>query len=594
MPINKSPVFEEISQSDSGTKWLDLLAKTQRGSNSQDLFERLGTLTLDDIRLDPIYPLTSINAQDGTSPFRTEKAWKTLTRIDIPDPQSANKQLLDDLEQGADGAVIVLKGAASAFGFGVTDNGTGFFDALLNNVFVEATNLRFEGFRIEHLEAWSTFCKSRNYASNSLSTSLGINEIAVTTSKCVVAPPSRFAAAYLTADGADWHNRGASAVQELGFTLSQLVEALRSLLDTGLDGPDAATLLDAKLGCDADQFETLSKFRAMRQLWGHMLEASGIAHVPLSLHAETSWRMMSRRDPWTNILRSTVASFSAGLGGADSIAILPHTQALGLPDAFARRVVRNTSLVLQEESYLNHVIDPAAGAGLYDSFSASLADEAWQIFQQVELMGGWNNALLNGLPIELTNVSQEKRLHEIKTRKKVTLGNSHFPKLDEKAVEVLIELPLEKSGSLIQATLTRDSLPFEQLASRAAVLGADTSPKVALICIGNANGYKPRESFASDYFAAAGLTSITHALPIGGNVLDLDTQSTPIVCLCGSDEDYSISAVEVLSELQSSGAKFRLVAGRGDFSGADAHIFLGNNAHETLESIIALLEGSNQ
>lgn len=594
MTNSKSPVLEEILQSQSGAAWLELLAKTSRGSDSQDIFERLGTLTLDDIRLDPIYPLTSTRTQASTSLFRTEKSWKTLARVDIPDPQSANKQLLEDLEQGADGAVIVLKNANSCFGFGLDYSDISFFDLLLKNVFVEATKLRFEGFRIEHLEAWLAFCKRRNYVSNSLSVALGINEFAAAKNRDVVAPSSRFAGSYFTADGADWHNRGASAAQELGFTLSQIVEVLRNLLNAGLDSSEAANLLDVKLGCDADQFETMSKFRAMRQLWAHLLDVSGISQVPLTLHAETSWRMMSRRDPWTNILRTTVASFSAGLGGADSIAILPHTQALGLPDAFARRVARNTSLVLQEECHLNHVVDPAAGAGLFDNFSASLAEQAWKIFQQIEAVDGWNHALSKGLVAELTNSSREKRLNEIETRKQVTIGNSHFPKLDEKAVNVLIDLQLEGSEHLTQNSHTRDSLPFEQLTARAAALGADISPKVALICIGHANGYKPRESFASDYFAAAGLTSISHVLPTEGKVPDINTQSTPIVCLCGSDEDYSTSAVDLLSELHSSGAKYCLVAGRGCFSGADGHIFLGSNAHEMLENIIVLLEGSSQ
>lgn len=587
MATNESSVLKNISQSPSGSAWLELLTKTLGVESSQRAFENLGTLTLDDIRLDPIYPLKNLQTRDGTAPFRSESTWRTLARIDVPNLQAANKQLLEDLEQGADGAVIILKHAPSAFGFGVEGYGDNFFEQLLKNVFVDATHLRFEGLVPQHLDAWFAFCQNRNYISDSLSVSLGFNKFG--------GPSTGVTAASLyTADGVDWHNRGASAAQELGFTLSQLVECLRLFLDAGTSESDAVATLDAKLGCDADQFETLSKFRALRQLWKRVLEVSGIDHAPLTLHAETSWRMMSRRDPWINMLRSTVASFSAGLGGADSITILPHTQALGLPDAFARRVARNTNLVLQEESHLNHVVDPAAGAGLFDQFSAALAEEAWLIFQQLEAAGGWSGALAKNMPHVLTITSREKRLHRIKTRKTVSLGNSHFPKLDEKAVDVLIKRPLEENLSSIDLPHMRDGLPFEQLAERATTLGADSSAQIALVCIGDSKGYKPRESFAADFFAAAGMVCTSHVVPKGANSPSIDIQSTPIVCLCGSDADYAASASDILSQLQTDGAKYRLVAGRGNFTGADAPIFVGSNAHETLENVITILEGANQ
>src|SRR5208282_5869991 len=131
----------------------------------------------------------------------------------------------------------------------------------------------------------------------------------------------------------------------------------------GVSLDDARKMIDFRLAADADEFLTLAKFRALRRLWAGIEHACGVEAAPLRLHGETAWRMMTRRDPWVNLLRSTVAVFSAGLGGADSICVLPFTQALGLPDAFARRLARNTQLVLLEESNLGKVADPAAGSG---------------------------------------------------------------------------------------------------------------------------------------------------------------------------------------------------------------------------------------
>src|SRR6185436_9118364 len=114
------------------------------------------------------------------------------------------------------------------------------------------------------------------------------------------------------------------------------------------------------------------------------LAASGLASDAITLAGETSWRMMAARDPHTNILRATAAVFAAALGGADRITVLPFSLAQGLPDEFARRIARNTQTVLQEESQLWRVSDPAAGSGYVEHLTASLCDKAWALFQEIE------------------------------------------------------------------------------------------------------------------------------------------------------------------------------------------------------------------
>ena len=130
--------------------------------------------------------------------------------------------------------------------------------------------------------------------------------------------------------------------------------------------------MGATLAANQDMFLTLAKFRAIRLLWARVLEASGIAHQPLRLHGETSRRMMARLDPHTNILRATAAVFGAGLGGTDTFTVLPFSIAQGLPNAFARRMARNTQLILLEESQLWRVADPASGSGYVESFDPRL------------------------------------------------------------------------------------------------------------------------------------------------------------------------------------------------------------------------------
>ena len=104
--------------------------------------------------------------------------------------------------------------------------------------------------------------------------------------------------------------------------------------------------------------------------------------------------MLSARDPYVNVMRGAIAAFSAGLGGADSVSVLPFTLALGLPDALARRLARNSQLILLQESHLGFVADPAAGAGVFEALTQGLCEKAWTLFQGLESEGGLPRALL--------------------------------------------------------------------------------------------------------------------------------------------------------------------------------------------------------
>ena len=198
------------------------------------------------------------------------------------------------------------------------------------------------------------------------------------------------------ADGRVIHAAGGSPAQELAFALASGVAALRALETAGVSLDDARKLIDFRLAADADEFLTLAKFRALRRLWAAIQRACGLEAEAIRVHGETAWRMMTRRDPWVNLLRSTVAVFSAGLGGADSVCVLPFTQALGLPDAFARRIARNTQLAPLEESNLGKVADPAAGSGGIEALTDALVERGYALFQEIEKAGGLARALEGG------------------------------------------------------------------------------------------------------------------------------------------------------------------------------------------------------
>jgi methylmalonyl-CoA mutase len=190
-----------------------------------------------------------------------------------------------------------------------------------------------------------------------------------------------FRGPFAVADGRIIHNAGGSEAQELAFAVASGVAYLRALEARGVALDAARRMIYFRLSADADQFLTIAKFRALRRLWARVEQACGLPPEPAEVAAETAWRMMTRRDPYVNMLRITIAVAAAGLGGADSITVLPHTAPLGLPDAFARRIARNTQLILLEESNLAKVADPVAGSGALEDITGKLTGAAWSLFQ---------------------------------------------------------------------------------------------------------------------------------------------------------------------------------------------------------------------
>ena len=206
-----------------------------------------------------------------------------------------------------------------------------------------------------------------------------------------------------------------------------------------------------RLAADADEFLTIAKFRAIRKLWARVEEACGLAPKPAYVAAETAWRMMTQRDVAVNMLRITVAVAAAGLGGADNIAVLPHTAALGLPDAFARRVARNTQLILLEESNLAKVADPAAGSGAIEDLTSKLCIAAWKLFQEIEAAGGAWAGLEQGLVQKQVAAVRAERQKAVARRKDALTGSSDYPNLTEKTPPVLKVAPVRPAKDLVNS-----------------------------------------------------------------------------------------------------------------------------------------------
>ncbi|MGH3434524.1 MAG: methylmalonyl-CoA mutase family protein, partial [Thermocrispum sp.] len=327
---------------------------------------------------------------------------------------------------------------------------------------------------------------------------------------------ARIAAGYPKArstvvDATPYHDAGGSDAQELAAALSAGVAYLRAYtVHSQLSVAQAAGQLEFRFAATADQFLTIGKLRAARRLWARVCEASGAPGVPQVQHAVTSSAMLSKRDPWVNLLRGTVACFAAAVGGADAVTVQPFDAAIGLPDAFSRRIARNTSSILAEETKLAGVIDPAGGSWYVDRLTEDLARAAWREFQELESAGGIEYALESGALADRLEATWQARAANVATRKDPLTGVSEFPNLEERAVERK-PLPAGRSGGL---PAVRYAQEFERLRERA---GAHPGgrPRVFLATLGPLAQHTARASFAANLFAAGGLEPVNPGASTG-------------------------------------------------------------------------------
>jgi methylmalonyl-CoA mutase len=232
----------------------------------------------------------------------------------------------------------------------------------------------------------------------------------------------------LLADGRPYHNAGASEAEELAAMLASLVEYLRVLDYDDVPARRTLTRMSCALSAGSDLFTTIAKLRAARLLVARVADACGAIESArhVFLEVTTSECMLTKRDPFTNILRNTAASLAAILGGADVLTVLPFTWALGQPDALARRIARNTQIILAEESGLGRVVDPIAGSQSIETLTSDIAARAWSLFQEIEASGGMARAIVNGSIQEQVAKTAARRERDLTQGENSIVGVSVF------------------------------------------------------------------------------------------------------------------------------------------------------------------------
>src|SRR5471030_933540 len=516
----------------SQAEWRKLVEAALKGASFD---KRLVSQTYDGLRVEPLYPrAVGANPVAGRTPGA---AWALMQRVDHPDSAAANKQALEDLENGATGLTLVFAGSLNANGYGI-DAAPATLERLLKDVELDAgitIDFNLSAATRTAVQHFAALVKSRNLPPASVDMRGSLNPIGGFAASGTSPRPwnelskyfaeqvrgfadQGFRGPLVVADGRIIHNAAGSEAQELAFAIAAAVDCLRALEAGGVPLDTARGMIYFRLAADADEFLTIAKFRGIRKLWARVEQACGLAPKPTTVAAETAWRMMTQHDPYVNMLRTTVAVTAAGVGGADSIAVLPHTAALGLPDAFARRVARNTQLILLEESNLAKVAYPAAGSGAIEDLTSKLCAAAWTQFQAIDKAGGAWAALEQGLIQREVAAVRADRQKAIARRKDALTGSSEYPNLSEKRAAVLdvtpVATPKENEAKVTIEPLPSIRLaePFEKLrdASDRVLAKAGARPKVFLATLGKLPDFTARAMFAKNFYEAGGIEASSH------------------------------------------------------------------------------------
>jgi methylmalonyl-CoA mutase len=658
------PLAADFPQADEA-QWRQLAEKALEGAP----LSKITTKTEHGVPVKPLYQRADWGADasglPGEAPFvRGGRSvndpylpWDIRQVVAHPDPSVAAEQLMEALEGGVSSIELRVDAAGE---HGVVARSSVDIERILRGVKLDLAPVALEATGasttqgIELAALLAAAIPSREAASARIAFNVdpigalartgalpgpADDEMAQAASFARDAGPEFPLATMLRADSRPVHEAGGTEVQELAYLIASGAEYVRALMTAGLGAGAACRTILFTMSVGPDYLVEMSKLRAARRMWARVADAFGAEgkDAGMVLQVVSSRRMLTRRDPWVNILRNTAACFAGGVGGADIVTVRGFTDAMGLPGKLARRLARNTQVIAQEESSLGRVVDPPGGAWAMEKLADDLAKAAWPVFQQIESEGGLVKALQSGGFQTGVGDARLARMKAAAKRKEPITGVSDFPQLGEDMPSVeVVNLPAivrraaEASGrapasrswfSLKAAAQDRATLadlsrttdddgaeaepfwpiriaePFERLRDLADQrTTAGRAPKVYLAALGPLAEHTARLQYAQNFFAAGGIVGVPSAGDAVWHAQAMKQSGNRLVCLCGSDKRYAAEAVEAAKILKSAGAARIYMAGRpGELeaelraAGVDEFIFVGCDVLASLEKAHAEL-----
>jgi methylmalonyl-CoA mutase len=363
------------------------------------------------------------------------------------------------------------------------------------------------------------------------------------------------------------NNAGSYIAQELGYALAWGNEYLNRLIESGVPADLAAKKIKFNFGISSNYFLEIAKFRAARLLWADIVKEykpECDCACKMVAHAETSTFNLTLFDAHVNLLRTQTETMSAALAGVNSITVTPFDKAYQTPDDFSERIARNQQLLLKEESHFDKVVDPAAGSYFIENLTVSIAQQAWNLFLQVEDEGGMLQSIQAGKVQAAVNASNRARHEAVSKRKEVLLGTNQYPNFNEKAGQKQPLAPCGCCGGKEEAsiaTLVKDRAASEFEALRLQTEHSGKRPKAFMLTIGNLAMRQARAQFSCNFLACAGYEVIDNlGFPTVEEGVEAAVKAgADIVVICSSDDEYAEYAVPAFKALN--GRAMFVVAG---------------------------------
>ena len=630
--------IEKLADQFSAAGFEDWRRLVDKALGTRSFDESLKSSTYDDIGIEPLY--VDSGAKISAIPGVPGGPWDIRQMPRHPDPTIANREILADLEGGATSVHLKFHPAS----WGSTDQGCGIvigdqeaFDRVLKDFRPDmaAVSLDPGPDFLRAIAMLTDFWAREAQSADQIQGVWGIDPLGVLAGHGRLFAPldaelARMAALAALAAGrwgnvravvvdtAVYHDAGASEAQELAAALATGIGYLRAMEAHGLAVEQAAGQIVFRFAADADVLMTVVKLRAFRRLWQGVLESCDVKHPrPADLHVMTSSRMLTRFDPWVNILRLTVAGFAAGIAGADAITLAPFTAALGIPDRKAQRLARNIQLLLIEESNFHRVTDPLSGAYAVEALTDKLSAGAWKLLCKIEGQGGMAQAIRSGwLQEQIAKVVGE-RWRRLRCREELLTGVSSFPKLDEATVRPLeidpaIYEPRDQQGSrVIQIEGFRDpapvgeageeaealapirlAQPFENLRDWALEWAAKNgrTPRLFMANLGRPSDYIGPATYARNLFASAGFEAIPadgfkDQAALGEALHGVEAE---VAVICGTPEDCRARAGEVIAAVRAAGIEPVYLAGEPEILTNQDQATLSGAFHDGMDAVTEL------
>ena len=618
MTANKEKLFGQFPPI-STAEWKDKVIADLKGA---DFDKKLVWRTNEGFNVQPMYRaedivgLKTTDSLPGEYPYvrgtKCDNEWLIRQDIFVENPQEANRKALDLLNKGI---------TSLGFQIGRDQITPESLASLLNGINAEKVELNFiscikNASKIG--EELSSYFKKQGIDLQKVKGSIGFDpfkrilkhgrdfpKYADMAEQVINSVSELPGYRVLMADAFMLNNAGSYITQELGFALAWGNEWLSVLTDKGLSVDKVANRIKFNFGISSNYFMEMAKFRAARMLWAQIVSAykpNCDCASKIEMHAQTSRFNMTIYEAHVNLLRSQTETMSAALAGVNSITVTPFDITYKQPDEFSERIARNQQLLLKEESRFNKIVDPAGGSYYIETLTASIAEEAWKLFLEVEDAGGFYAALRSGFVQNTVNAAAESRRTAIARRKEILLGTNQYPNIHETALDKIVAETGHSCGCHHHEECTpempalhtvRGASDFEAL--RLATEKSGKRPKVFMLTIGNLAMRLARSQFSGNFFGCAGYEIIDN---LGFDTVQAGVEAAikakaDIVVLCSSDEEYATLAPEAYKLLE--GKAIFVVAGAPESmedlkaQGITRFINVRSNVLETLKEYNTLL-----